>query len=114
VLQELAVAPPWRPVAAVFDDVNTRLLDQFGEISAPRLLPRDRPQAAAAAVRITWSDDGHVESVDIARAADCEVWARGEGMWYCLTPKDMLTRDARAAIGARVDAHPDASLPDGS
>lgn len=108
VLQELAAAPQPRSMAGVLHDANTHLLDQFGPL-ATALRPRDRPQTAAAAVRITWSDDG-VELVDVARAADCEVWARGAGMWYCLTPRDMLTRDARTAIAEWVDAHPDAPL----
>lgn len=112
VLQAIASAPQLQSIASVLHDANGHLLDQFGPLAEGELRPRDRPQTAAAAVRITWSDEG-MELIDVARAADCEVWARGadtEDMWRCLTSRDMLTRKARSAITSWVNDHPDAPL----
>lgn len=113
VLKDVAEAPMQQPLLEVLESANTRLLNKHGPMAKPHLKPRDRPQTAAAVVRIVWGhSDDDVRQVEIARAADCEVWYRKNDGWFCLTPEDMLTERARQEITRWVGGNPHASLAD--
>lgn len=89
---------------------NRLLLDRFGSSMRPDLESRDRPQAAVAVVVLRWTDAGDVVAVDVALAADCEVWVRRGRTWSRHAVPDMFTPAARAAMDAWDAANRDAPL----
>ena len=112
VLEHLSAAPPSSALGRVFLTANEALLHRFGPASENGLHARDRPQAAAIAVALTLAADGATTEVETARAADCEVWVRRDGVWLLQSPRSMLKDGPRILLERWDVTHPDATYQD--
>lgn len=109
VLDHVRRAPPEADLGRVLHDANRLLVSRFGTGPGSGLRPRDRPQAAVVVARIVLSHGHAIERVDVARAADCDVWTRRGRRWSLATPTPMLTPGPREALERWDAAHPDAT-----
>ncbi len=98
VLEQIRAAPPAADLGRVLHAANARLLERFGPQRRGDLHPRDRPQAAVAVASVGLSPTGSVTSVDVARAADCEVWGRRPDGWSLATSTPMIEDAPRHAL----------------
>lgn len=99
-----------RDLTWAFEQANKDLIDRFGPHARPDLHRRDRPQAAAVAVRLRIGTHGQVAGADVLRAADCDVWVREGTRWSLVTTTPMFRERTRRAIDEWAAAHPNASF----
>lgn len=105
VLEQIRAAPPSADPGRVLHVANGWLFERFGPHRRDDLHPRDRPQAAVAVTSVGLSSDGSVRSLDVARAADCEVWLQTPEGWSPATPTPMLTEAPRRSLEQWDRAH---------